>query len=57
MIKIGVEQSLSYLQEALQDKGYDVIELKQASDAEGCSACVVTGLDSNVMGMQSTSIQ
>ncbi|MFD0049606.1 YkuS family protein [Actinomycetes bacterium NPDC127524] len=57
MAKIGVEQSLANVQQALAEKGYDVVTLKQESDAQGCDFCVVTGLDSNVMGMQDTSIK
>jgi hypothetical protein len=54
MAKVGVEASLTNIQEALREKGYDVVELKQESDAQDCSCCVITGLDSNVMGMQDT---
>jgi hypothetical protein len=54
MAKIGVEQSLSDIQEALREKGHNVIELKQEYDTEGCDCCVVSGLDMNVMGMQDT---
>ncbi|WP_026576535.1 YkuS family protein [Bacillus sp. UNC438CL73TsuS30] len=54
MAKIGVEQSLTNIQQALKEKGYDVVELKQESDAQNCDCCVVTGMDSNVMGMQDT---
>ncbi|XJZ25798.1 YkuS family protein [Bacillota bacterium Lsc_1132] len=54
MAKIGVEESLTNVQQALREKGYDVVELKQGSDAQDCECCVVTGLDSNVMGMQDT---
>lgn len=52
MAKIGVEQSLTNVQEALREKGYDVVELKKESDTQECECCVVSGLDSNVMGMQ-----
>lgn len=52
LAKIGVEQSLTNIQQVLREKGYDVVELKQEADAKDCSCCVVTGLDSNVMGMQ-----
>ncbi|AIM15289.1 MULTISPECIES: YkuS family protein [Neobacillus] len=52
MARIGVEQSLTNIQQALREKGYEVVELKQESDAQNCDCCVVTGLDSNVMGMQ-----
>ncbi len=54
MTKIGVEQSLTNIKAALRDKGYDVVELKQESDARNVDCCVVTGLDSNVMGIQDT---
>jgi hypothetical protein len=51
LAKIGVEQSLTNVQQALREKGYEVVELKQEEDAKGCDCCVVTGLDTNVMGM------
>ncbi|MCH6267503.1 MULTISPECIES: YkuS family protein [Neobacillus] len=54
MARVGVEQSLTNVQDALRAKGYDVVELKQESDAQNCDCCVVTGLDSNVMGMADT---
>ncbi|MGM0899610.1 MAG: YkuS family protein [Bacillota bacterium] len=52
MARVGVEQSLSNISEALREKGYDVIDLKQQNDAQGCDCCVISGIDSNVMGMQ-----
>lgn len=54
MARIGVEQSLTNVQDALRQKGYDVVQLKQESDAKGCDCCVITGLDSNLMGVQNT---
>ncbi|MBM4761954.1 YkuS family protein [Bacillus sp. B15-48] len=54
MTRVGVEQSLSNISAALREKGYDVVDLKQETDAQGCDCCVVTGIDSNVMGMQDT---
>jgi hypothetical protein len=54
MTKIGVEQSLTNIQQALRDKGYQVVELKNESDAKDCTCCVVTGLDTNMMGMSDT---
>lgn len=54
MARIGVEESLTDVLEALRDKGHDVVQLRQESDAQNCDCCVVTGLDSNVMGMQDT---
>lgn len=52
MAKVGVEQSLSNISEALREKGYEVIDLKQQNDAQGCDCCIISGIDSNVMGMQ-----
>lgn len=54
MAKVGVEQSLTNVQQVLREKGYDVVELRQESDASGCDCCVISGLDTNVMGMQDT---
>jgi len=51
MPKIGVEQSLSDVTSALQQKGYDVVQLNNENDAKGCDCCVITGQDSNVMGI------
>ncbi|MED1201559.1 YkuS family protein [Heyndrickxia acidicola] len=52
MAKIGVEQSLTNVQEVLREKGYEIKELKNENDAKGCDCCVVTGGDENVMGIQ-----
>jgi hypothetical protein len=54
MAKIGVEQSLTNIQQALKEKGHEVVELRQESDATNCDCCVVSGLDSNMMGMHDT---
>lgn len=56
MTRIGVEQSLTDIQEALTEQGYDVSQLRHVADASGTDFdfCVVTGLDSNVMGIQDT---
>ena len=54
--KIAVEPSLTNVSEALREKGYDVVDLKQTVSANSdCSAYVVTGLDSNMMGIQDAS--
>jgi hypothetical protein len=57
MAKIGVEQSLTNVSEALRERGHEVVELRQEADAQGCDFCVVSGIDSNVMGMQDAAIQ
>jgi hypothetical protein len=49
--KIGVEQSLTDVQQALQEKGHEIVQLKQEQDAKGCECCVITGQDQNVMGI------
>jgi hypothetical protein len=54
MPRIGVEESLTQVQQALRERGYEVVPLKQESDARGCDCCVITGQDVNVMGMQDT---
>ncbi|MDM5154017.1 YkuS family protein [Bacillus sp. DX1.1] len=57
MAKIGVENSLTDVQQALQQKGYEIISLQSENDAQGCDCCVVTGLDSNVMGIQNAELK
>jgi hypothetical protein len=52
MAKIGVEHSLINVQEALKARGHEVIPLRGENDAKDCDCCVVTGQDSNVMGIQ-----
>lgn len=53
--RVAVEQSLTNVSEALRQKGYEVVDMKSSHDAENCSCCVVSGVDSNVMGMQDVS--
>lgn len=48
---IGVEQSLTNVEDALKAKGYEVIQLRNEEDAKNCAACVITGQDENVMGI------
>jgi hypothetical protein len=57
MARIGVEQSLSAVSEALRAQGHEVVELKQESDANGCDCCVISGQDQNMMGIQNAAIQ
>lgn len=56
MAKIGVEHQLQNVQQALREKGYDVVNLSKEADVNGCDCCVISGLDSNVMGIQNTVI-
>ncbi|MEN1935520.1 YkuS family protein [Paenibacillus sp. 102] len=57
MAKIGVENSLTDVQQALQQKGYEVISLRSENDVQGCDCCVVTGQDSNVMGISNAAMK
>ncbi|ANC76705.1 hypothetical protein ABID52_002491 [Fictibacillus halophilus] len=57
MARIGVEQSLSNVSDALRSKGHDVVELRQEQDANGCDCCVISGQDQNVMGIQNAVTQ
>ncbi|MDL4842153.1 YkuS family protein [Aquibacillus rhizosphaerae] len=55
MTRIGIEGTLSDVKGALQEKGYDVVDLRQEEDVNGCDCCVISGQDKNVMGMQTAS--
>ncbi|MGM9931563.1 YkuS family protein [Pradoshia sp.] len=57
MAKIGVEESLSDVQQALREKGYEVVQLNHEYGAANCDCCVITGMDKNVMGMQDVTIE
>ncbi|WP_338753771.1 YkuS family protein [Bacillus sp. FJAT-52991] len=52
MAKIAVESSLQNVKQVLQEKGHQVVNMENESDMQNCDCCVVTGLDSNLMGMQ-----
>lgn len=52
MPKIGVEETLTNVSQLLQEKGYEVIQLKREEDAQGCDCCIISGQDQNVMGIQ-----
>lgn len=52
MAKIGVEETLTDVQQALSEKGYDIIALKNEQDATGCDCCIISGQDQNIMGIE-----
>ncbi|WP_413361788.1 YkuS family protein [Lysinibacillus sp. 3P01SB] len=54
---IGVEQSLTNVEDALKAKGYEVIQLRNEADAKKCDCCVITGQDRNVMGISEPVIE
>ena len=54
MPKIAVEHSLTDLSKMLRANGFDVVDL--GNWQQQVDAVVITGLDENIMGMQSKSI-
>ena len=56
MARIGVEESLTDVKEALMEMGHEVINLRSSEDAAYCDCCIISGQDKDVMGMQDTSI-
>ncbi|KYG35240.1 YkuS family protein [Alkalihalobacillus trypoxylicola] len=56
MAKIAVEQSLTDVQQELEARGYDVVQLSTEQDAKNCDCCVITGQDQNIMGIQNSVI-
>ncbi|GGH74133.1 hypothetical protein JOD43_000213 [Pullulanibacillus pueri] len=52
MAKIAVEETLTDVQQALEEKGYQVVPFRQEADAKDCDCCVISGVDENVMGVQ-----
>ncbi|MGE6631198.1 YkuS family protein [Bacillus sp. NPDC077027] len=54
MTRIGVEPSLSDVEELLKQKGYEVVRIQNEQHMEDCDCYVVTGQDSNVLGISDT---
>ncbi len=57
MARIGVEESLTDVQQMLQEAGHEVITLRQEQDSNSCDCCVISGQDKNMMGMENTEFQ
>jgi hypothetical protein len=57
MARIAVEENLADIRAALQQKGYDIVTLRNEKDAEGCDCCVISGQDKDTMGMSTVSTQ
>ncbi|WP_093793722.1 YkuS family protein [Sporomusa acidovorans] len=49
--KVAVEDNLSSIKQALEKRGYTVVSPK---NAENVMACVVMGMDNNLMDIQNT---
>jgi glutamine amidotransferase PdxT len=56
MARIGVEGTLTDVKTALMEMGHEIIDLRTEEDAAHCDACIISGQDKDVMGMQTTSI-
>ncbi len=57
MARVGVESSMTDVEEALVAQGHEVVHLENEEDASGCDCCVVSGQQENVMGMQDTTTE
>ena len=57
MARIGVEETLGDVKDALMQMGHEVIDLRTEEDATNCDCCVITGLDKDMMGTSTTSIE
>jgi hypothetical protein len=55
--KIAIEESLQYMKPALIEKGYDVITLQDGTAPEDCDCCIISGMDENMMGIQTAVTQ
>ncbi|GGA87870.1 YkuS family protein [Ornithinibacillus halotolerans] len=56
MARIGVEESLADVKEALMEMGHEVVSLNSESDTAYCDCCVISGLDKDVMGIGDTTM-
>lgn len=52
-MRIAVEKGLENVKQALRSEGFEITELAPGR-LSGVSAAVVTGMDSNIMGIQDT---
>ncbi|MFB5662631.1 YkuS family protein [Alteribacillus sp. HJP-4] len=57
MARIGVEETLTDVQQLLREHGHDVVVLKREQDMNGCDCCVISGQDQNMMNMQNAEFQ
>lgn len=56
MARIGVEESLSNVKEALMEMGHEVVDLRSGEDAAYCDCCIISGQDKDVMGITEAAI-
>ncbi|PAD19454.1 YkuS family protein [Shouchella clausii] len=51
MAKIGVQSNLSDVQQELQSKGYEVVQIENEQDGQDCECCIVSGRNADVAGI------
>jgi len=56
MAKIAVENSLGNVRQALENSGFQVVNLDETS-AQQCDCCVISGQDKNVLGITERATQ
>ncbi|CDQ40273.1 MULTISPECIES: YkuS family protein [Virgibacillus] len=56
MARIGVEETLTDVKQALTEMGHEVVDLRNEDDAAYCDCCIISGQDKNVLGMTETQI-
>ncbi|GGJ98062.1 UPF0180 protein [Lentibacillus kapialis] len=56
MARIGVEETMTDVKEALAEMGHDVVDLHSEDDTAYCDCCVISGQDKDVSGMSTASI-
>lgn len=56
MARIGVEETLTDVKQALKENGHQIVDLFSEEDVSGCDCCVISGQDKNVMGMSTATI-
>lgn len=54
MPRIAVEGNLHNVQKALKNSGFDVITLESSQELANCDCCVISGVDQNMMGVETT---
>lgn len=57
MARIGVEEALSDVKDALMEMGHEVVDLRSEEDAADCDCCIITGQDKDIMGISTISIE
>lgn len=57
MARIGVEQGLDNVKEALREMGHEVVDVHSEDDAAGCDSVIISGTDKDIMGIADVAIE